>query len=380
MSPPLRLKPLPNFRLPDYPNNPLYLDGQPLAVIDTSSSTSQSSSPSSDAPKNDLDNDPLTPALGIATILYNYHPAALAAFLDLDAWISLTWTFSYSTTTTTTTGTAAAASKKKQTIEIGRIRNQITFGILEGDGEKWGAVFCFDIAEPPSSTLAHEGTGEVVEGGTWRPNPRESMVGAKPLPSASAVHTLALAFVRDLLRKRRWEAGTAKGSVHKLFVEYAPMMDDDVDEGEEGKGEKDDVEGWGGDGILMNPHWLYEGLDLGVCCACAAYNDTSSSSSESIFWAPRQTDTDTLTQTDAEKDKEKKDVKEKGEGVKLNRCGRCGTAAYCSPACQRRDWAVHKAVCGLPLLERGKMLKIVEKGGLVKWDVGRVYAPLGGGV
>jgi hypothetical protein len=131
-----------------------------------------------------------------------------------------------------------------------------------------------------------------------------------------------------------------------------------------GRGEKDDVEGWGGDGILMNPHWLYEGLDLGVCCACAAYNDTSSSSSESIFWAPRQTDTDTLTQTDAEKDKEKKDVKEKGEGVKLNRCGRCGTAAYCSPACQRRDWAVHKAVCGLPLLERGKMLKIVEKVGL----------------
>jgi radical SAM protein with 4Fe4S-binding SPASM domain len=31
--------------------------------------------------------------------------------------------------------------------------------------------------------------------------------------------------------------------------------------------------------------------------------------------------------------------------AKLNKCGRCRAVAYCSVACQKDDWARHKAVC-----------------------------------
>lgn len=34
-----------------------------------------------------------------------------------------------------------------------------------------------------------------------------------------------------------------------------------------------------------------------------------------------------------------------GEGVPARWCGLCGAACYCSRECQRRDWALHRAVC-----------------------------------
>ena len=36
-----------------------------------------------------------------------------------------------------------------------------------------------------------------------------------------------------------------------------------------------------------------------------------------------------------------------GAGTPLLTCGRCRAARYCSPACQRADWAAHKKLCKL---------------------------------
>jgi hypothetical protein len=49
----------------------------------------------------------------------------LAAFLDLDAWFSLTWTLSI-----------AEGTPDGSKIEIGRIGNQITFGSLDSSRKR----------------------------------------------------------------------------------------------------------------------------------------------------------------------------------------------------------------------------------------------------
>lgn len=120
-----------------------------------------------------------------------------------------------------------------------------------------------------------------------------------------------------MLGERRWETG--KKMVHRFFVEYAPM---------------DDV--WG-DGIAMNPHWLYKALSLDECTTCG------------------------------------------GKEAMLQRCARCGTATYCSGSCQRRDWAVHKDVCNMSLEDRGQVLRITQKGGLIMWDCDKIFAEEGSG-
>lgn len=38
-------------------------------------------------------------------------------------------------------------------------------------------------------------------------------------------------------------------------------------------------------------------------------------------------------------------VKCKKTGEKMKKCGRCGTANYCSPECQKSHWPLHKAFC-----------------------------------
>jgi hypothetical protein len=38
------------------------------------------------------------------------------------------------------------------------------------------------------------------------------------------------------------------------------------------------------------------------------------------------------------------------------------------------DWAVHKHICSLSLEDRGQMLAITEKGGLIGWDPERTFA------
>lgn len=141
------------------------------------------------------------------------------------------------------------------------------------------------------------------------------MLGERDITSASEITSLAETWVQQCLTRRIWDAG--KSRAHAFSVEYAPM----------------DV--WG-DGIRMSPHWLYEALDLGRCTTCK--------------------------------------VEARGEGGGLQRCGRCGTAAYCSAGCQRGDWKVHRDICTMEAVERGKALKVSERGGLIGWDRERTFA------
>jgi hypothetical protein len=236
--------------------------------------------------------------MGIATVLYRWHPNALAAFLDLDAWFSLTWSVTVSTP-------AASGEKEKTKFEIGRVQNQITFGTLDSTGENWQVMVTYNM---------------VLEGdrrGQWVPNAHESMVGDQDVESEEEVEKLGKEWIEQMLKEKRWETG--KGVEHGFWVEYAPM----------------DIFG---DGLPMSPHWLYASLDMGVCATC------------SRKW---------------------------GGDMKMNRCARCGTAAYCSAECQKTDWKVHKWICRMSLEDRGQVLKITEKGGLIRWDLGRTMVQPG---
>ncbi|CAD0091600.1 unnamed protein product [Aureobasidium vineae] len=144
--------------------------------------------------------------------------------------------------------------------------------------------------------------------GKWIPNTAESMLGNTDLTDAAQIDRLARNFAKDLCLQEVWF--TSKGRKHELFVEYA-LMDPFSD------------------GIPMNPHWLYDAPNVGHCTTCDVY----------------------------------KDVKP------LQRCGRCGTAAYCCALHQKLDWPVHKTTCNMSLEDRGQMLKISQHGGLVGWDL-----------
>lgn len=323
----LKYIPLTDFRLPDYPDAPLTVDNAPLSIVDTESLASEATNK----------NITIPPATGIATLLYNWHPNALAAFLDLDAWFSFTWTVSIEPDT-------PSGCK----IEIGRIGNQITFGQLDASGENWTIMLTYnvvldDATETPEpraesqekpeeeekkanettaeETVEQDGTEEKQKWkkGTWIANPKESMLGPRDITSAALIPRLASTLLTRLLTTRRWETG--KRIKHNLSIEYAPM----------------DI--WG-DGIPMSPHWLYKPLDLSSCTTCGA----------------------TATEDKA-----------------LQRCGKCGTATYCSDACQKRDWKVHKGVCTMGLEGRGQAIRLVEKGGLIAWDEERMFAREGSG-
>lgn len=218
----------------------------------------------------------------------------------------------------------------KTKLEIGRIRNLVTVGKLvveeeggkEKDGEEedaedcWEVVFGFDIS-PTTGNAGNEETESVGGGGdggggTWQPNLEESMLSGVNISSASGVDKLAIDFLTSIIVQKRYETG--KGIKHEFFIESEKLL-----------GMMDPF----GDGIAMDPRWLYEGLDLGRCTACGCLEQTQK---------------------------------------KLSRCGRCGTAAYCSGVCQKRDWAVHKAVCGMDTETRGKALYLSSKGGVVGWE------------
>ena len=145
---------------------------------------------------------------------------ALAAFLDLDAWFSLTWSV-----------TLPSGAK----FEIGRIQNRITFGTLDADGEKWEAMLTFDMMLDEKNR------------GKWVANTHESMLGGSDISNNEEVERLAEEWVRELVEKKSWEA--AKGVKHGFWVEYAPM----------------DIFG---DGIPMSPDWLYASVDLARCTTC----------------------------------------------------------------------------------------------------------------
>ncbi|KAJ4355127.1 hypothetical protein N0V95_003209 [Ascochyta clinopodiicola] len=286
------LEHLEDFRLSDYPTAPLTLNGNSLSIYDENSSTTKQEQGLTTVPT------------GIATILYRWSPKALAAFLDTDAWFSLTWTVALPEN--------KACGESANQLEIGRVGNQVTFGTLDASGDNFKIMCTFNIA------LASETAAGVERNrGEWVPNVRESMLGEADMKSGDEVKEVGAQWVEDVIAKKRWEA--AKGVKHSFHVEYAPM----------------DIFG---DGIPMSPHWLYKALDLSKCTACNA----------------------------------------EGSAAKpLNRCGRCGTAAYCSSACQKEDWRVHKWVCTMSMEDRGQAIKISEKGGLYKWDTARTMAAKG---
>lgn len=306
-----KIIPLADFRLPDYPDAPLNLNGAPLSIVDTSSL------PEGSGTSNDTN---ITPAIAIATLLYKWHPNALAAFLDLDAWFSMTWSLSI-----------APGTPSGSKIEIGRIGNQITFGSLDSNGDNWKLMLTYNIVleEEAEEDATKEGENKEQKRtrGEWIPNPKESMIGERDVTSPSIINALAQKFLEKCVREKRWE--TSKKMKHSFCVEYAPM----------------DV--WG-DGIPMSPHWLYKNLNLSSCTTCGKHSTEDNNNNN----------TDT---------------------VSLQRCGRCGTATYCSDACQRGDWAVHKDVCQMSMEDRGQAIKLVEKGGLIRWDEDKMFAKEGEG-
>jgi hypothetical protein len=203
-----------DFRLPGYPSAPLTLNGRPLSIF--AENISDLSSP---------DDKLSTIAIGIATILYKWHPNALAAFLDLDPWFSLTWSC-----------TLASGTK----FEIGRVRNRVTFGTLDVDGEKWEFMLTFDIVSQGQNR------------GEWVVNTHESMIGEKDIANDEETKRLAEEWVRGLVAEQGWEA--VKGVKHGFWVEYAPM----------------DIFG---DGIPICPDWLYHSVDLARCTTCKRKRD-----------------------------------------------------------------------------------------------------------
>jgi hypothetical protein len=275
---------LEGFRLPDHPESRLQLDRSPLSVVDTENFTK------------DDDRGNLSAAIGIATVLYHWCPDSLAAFLDLDAWFSFTWSLAIQ-----------QGEPDGTNIEIGRVGNQITFGTLDKDGDNWTLMLTYNISM------------DGPDRGAWIPNPKESMKGDDDITDPLEIEMLSREFARNLVVEKRWATG--KKIRHKFYIEYAPM----------------DV--WG-DGIPLSPHWLYKSLDLSTCTSCGSLSN---------------------------------------EKAPLQRCGRCGTATYCSSTCQRKDWAVHKHICSISLEDRGQMLAITENGGLINWDMERTFAVEGSG-
>ncbi|KAF9696413.1 hypothetical protein EKO04_005709 [Ascochyta lentis] len=287
-----KLTHLAEFRLPNYPAAPLTLNGNPLSIYEENSFSAKQEQEPSPVP------------IGIATILYRWCPTALAAFLDIDAWFSLTWTV-------TLPENKASGESAKQ-LEIGRVGNQVTFGTLDASGDNFEIMCTFNVA-----LTSETAPGVERKRGEWIPNVKESMLGEENMKSGEEVKKVGTQWVEDVVASKRWEA--AKGVKHSFHVEYAPM----------------DIFG---DGIPMSPHWLYKALDLSKCTTC----DTEGSAAKP-----------------------------------LNRCGRCGTAAYCSSTCQKDDWKVHKWVCTMSMEDRGQAIKISQKGGLYKWDPARTMTAKG---
>ncbi|KAE9982624.1 hypothetical protein EG328_010755 [Venturia inaequalis] len=215
---------LADLRIPGRPDRPLTLDGKPLSVIEESTRDNNSDA---------LD---LTAAIGVATVLHDWCLEALFALLDIDNWFSFTWIL-----------TLNQGAENEGKIEIGRIRNQITMGTL-GKDEHWEVMMTFDISPLEDNP----------SGGLWVPNIKETMLGNRNVEDKAEVEKMGISFVKDLLANRRWLTG--KNMRHEFFVE-SPNIG---------------VDPWE-DGMRMNPHWLYETLDLAKCTTCKSTAESGKS-------------------------------------------------------------------------------------------------------
>lgn len=209
----LNLTPLENLRLPSHLEKSLLLDSSSLQVL------------SENSYDNIEDETDVTPAIGIATVLYNWNPFALLALIDVSSWFSMTWTLTLPDSTK---------------LEIGRIRNQITFGKLDKEG-LWKVMITFTVSQSENGLFQ----------GPWIPNIEESMLGDKNIEDPAEIDTLARGFVKELIAERRWLTG--KGLKHEFFVESEALGMDPWD-----------------DGLAMSPYWLYEALDLSKCTTCTS--------------------------------------------------------------------------------------------------------------
>jgi hypothetical protein len=174
---------LEGFRLPDYPGSELQLDRSPLSVVDTENFTK------------DDETSNLSAAVGIATVLYNWCPESLTAFLDLDAWFSFTWSLAIQ-----------QGESDETNVEIGRVGNQITFGTLDKDGDDWKLMLTYNISM------------DGLDRGAWIPNPRESMKGDDDITDPVEIDKLSREFARSLVVEKRWTTG--KKIRHKFYIEY----------------------------------------------------------------------------------------------------------------------------------------------------------------
>lgn len=261
-----------NLHVPSNLEASLHLDYGPLCIVDTDSFTQ------------DTDTSDLTAAIGVATILYKWCPEALYALLDIGSWFSSTWILNLEDDTK---------------LEIGRIRNQLTMGRLDQEGH-WSLMTSYTM-NPSACEEGPETYAPNVLSGSWLPNPAESMLHDRELESTDEVDRQGRSFVRDLILQECWLTG--KNKKHEFFIESEAIG----------------MDPWG-DGLKMNPRWLYKALNLASCTTCEKTSQN------------------------------------------LNRCARCGTAAYCSAECQRTDWPVHKAVCTMPVEDRGKAIFYAQQG------------------
>ncbi|KAK4507123.1 hypothetical protein PRZ48_000857 [Zasmidium cellare] len=194
----IELQSLAHLKLPTKPDDAINLDGGQLQIAAPESVTK------------DEETTDLTAAIGVATVLYNWCPEALYAFLDLRSWFSFTW---------------IRTNPDETKFEIGRIRNVITMGVLDKD-EHWKVMLSYTISET----------------GAWVPNTEESMLDDKDITDPEEIDRLGRDFVKDLILDKAWTTG--KKIRHDFFIEYAPSDDAFSD------------------GIAMNPHWLYQGINL----------------------------------------------------------------------------------------------------------------------
>ncbi|PPJ54978.1 hypothetical protein CBER1_05640 [Cercospora berteroae] len=172
-----------DFAIPGRPDKTLRLDGQPLSIVDEKTFNAE------------CDSSALTPAIGVATVLYNWCPEALLALLDTESWFSFTWTL-----------TINQGEDNETKFEIGRIRQQVTMGTLEKEG-LWKVMVTYDMTS----------TGHESMKCPWQPNIEETMVDDKNVEDAAEVHRLGVSFVEDMILHRRWLTG--KRMRHEFFVE-----------------------------------------------------------------------------------------------------------------------------------------------------------------
>ncbi|KAF2755629.1 hypothetical protein EJ05DRAFT_503090 [Pseudovirgaria hyperparasitica] len=260
---------------------------------------------------------PTTIPSAIAHILHCFHPDARRAFWDFDRWFSVTWICNlagggdvnddgkHGKDGHETTTTAA--------FEISRIRRQVSVGSLDADG-CWILVLVFDVAASEDGDVDDDGQSTVSQSTTtqsiqhhWHPLPSLSMRHTTP-PTISA---LALTLLQTMTSAQTWLSSKSRPHRHEFYVEL------------DGPADMDDP---GADGLAIYPGWLYGALDLGLCAACREGGC-------------------------------------EGERGSLSKCARCGTAAYCSRDCQRRDWAAHRVVCGMDGVGRGRALLLSSREG-----------------